>query len=130
MKTRYECGARCNALVRQHSQVIHTRDDSRKWRWRFLTRSSPPSPRATTPRRRDQRALTTRKKKISLLRETSRFLIKGSRSIQQVVLFSTNVLVHFIRIHPVLRIFLLSFFLPFFFSRVFIILQSYMCECD
>lgn len=70
----------------------------------------PPSPRASTPRRRDQRALTTRKKKISLLRETSRFLIKGSRSIQQVVLFSTNVLVHFIRIHPVLRISLSSFF--------------------
>lgn len=34
-----------------------------------------------------QRALT-RKKKISLLRETSLFLIKGRRSIQQVVLFS------------------------------------------
>lgn len=127
MKTRYECGARCNALVRQHSQVIHTRDDSRKWRWRFLTRSSPPSPRASTPRRRDQRALTTRKKKISLLRETSRFLIKGSRSIQQVVLFSTNVLlVHFIRIHPVLRISLLSFFLPFFFH---VYLSSFNLTC-
>lgn len=87
----------------------------------------PPSPRASTPRRRDQRALTTRKKKISLLRETSRFLIKGSRSIQQVVLFSTNVLlVHFIRIHPVLRISLLSFFLPFFFH---VYLSSFNLTC-
>lgn len=67
-----------------------------------------------------QRALT-RKKKISLLRETSLFLIKGRRSIQQVVLFSTNVLVvYFIRIHPFLRIRLLPFS-PFSFTYLFML---------
>lgn len=76
-----------------------------------------------------QRALT-RKKKISLLRETSLFLIKGRRSIQQVVLFSTNVLVvYFIRIHPFLRIRLLPFS-PFSFTCIYSCfeIESYVCE--
>lgn len=76
-----------------------------------------------------QRALT-RKKGISLLRETSLFLIKGRRSIQQVVLFSTNVLVvYFIRIHPFLRIRLLPFS-PFSFTCIYSCfeIESYVCE--